>query len=243
LAKQGASGQYRACAEKSDAVMRICLILFLACPGAAMAGQTVYRSVDDSGAVTYSSVPVSGAVESRPVELPPGPTEEQKAQARARLERTRQLGDEMAAEREAKRHPGESDQGGEVDTLARRGAAIGAQPTREELAEEARRKAEAIRESVEHTKESVREELARRREERRPLPREPVHIQPVPGPGDIGNGPGPNPVRIQPVPGPGDIGNGPGPNPMRIQPVPSVGSPGVGAPGGARGGRRGRGGG
>jgi hypothetical protein len=203
--------------------MRYLIFLLLACTCAMATAQTVYRSVDANGVVTYSSTPVQGAAESEPLRLPPGPTEEQQAAARAKLEKTKQISAEMAAEREARQAMREeTEEDDRLAPLGGRSTTIGARTTREEAAEGASSKLEELKESVEHTKESAREGLADRREERGRLPREPVHIQPVPGPGDGAERPGP----------------------VRIQPVPSVGAPGGGAPSGpAGGGRRGRSGG
>ena len=181
--------------------------------------------VDENGVVTYSSRPVQGSAESAPLKLPPGPTEEQKAEARARLERSKQLGAEMEQARQTRSTQRQAEEESVLTPLTGSGTTIGARPTREEVEEAARRKSEELKESVEETKQSAREELARRREERGSLPREPVHIQPVPAPGDARNRQG-------------------GADPVRMQPVPSIGSPlGPGTPGAPGRGRGRRGGG
>jgi hypothetical protein len=56
------------------------VLLIAAAPGTAQ----VYRSVDESGNVTFSDQPPAGAVEVTPVEIDPGPSDEQVQAAQAR---------------------------------------------------------------------------------------------------------------------------------------------------------------
>jgi hypothetical protein len=198
--------------------MRQLVALVLVWPLVAAAGPTVYRSVDENGVVSYSTRPVQGAVESKLLELPPGPTQAQRAAARARMEADRRRADEMAAVRHERAERGAAEAEAELAKLRRSGKLASPTPTREEAAEQLRRELEA-------RQEAAAEDRERRSERRHALPREPVHIQPVPSPA------------------PGDAGERPGPDPVRIQPVPSIGPPGSGVGPGPRGGRRGRGGG
>jgi len=61
-------------------------VLLVAASGLVAEG-TVYRWVDAEGNVTYSSQAPPGAEDLREIEIPPGPTEEQRKQAEERLQR------------------------------------------------------------------------------------------------------------------------------------------------------------
>lgn len=75
-------------------------ILLLALPFAqGVAEQPVYKSIDESGQVIYSTAPPETAVESRPVEIPPGPTEEQKRAAESLAEKTKRKAESLERER------------------------------------------------------------------------------------------------------------------------------------------------
>lgn len=54
-------------------------------PFAAEAGNTLYKSVDEEGRVTYSSTPPEDAVEVEGLRVPPGPSAQTKEEARARV--------------------------------------------------------------------------------------------------------------------------------------------------------------
>ena len=53
-------------------------------------GQQVFKSIDESGNVTYSSTPPQNAVKAKPVEIEPGPTEERVRAAQQRAEEMKQ---------------------------------------------------------------------------------------------------------------------------------------------------------
>ncbi len=55
------------------------------------AGENVYRWVDAEGNVTYSSQAPVGAADVREIEIDPGPTDEQREQAEARLQRSLEI--------------------------------------------------------------------------------------------------------------------------------------------------------
>ena len=61
----------------------VCATLLLLTNGAATADQ-VYKSIDESGHVSYSSSPPANAVESKPVDISPGPSAEQQREAEQR---------------------------------------------------------------------------------------------------------------------------------------------------------------
>ena len=73
------------------------VLLIAAGSGAAQ----VYRSVDESGNVTFSDQPPAGAVEVTPVEIDPGPSDEQVQAAQERLEASREQLESIQQEREA----------------------------------------------------------------------------------------------------------------------------------------------
>jgi hypothetical protein len=66
-------------------------------------GQTVYRSVDDQGRVTYSSEPPEGARASKEIRIEPGPSEAQRQEALDRQRRLLEQSAEAGAEREQSR--------------------------------------------------------------------------------------------------------------------------------------------
>ena len=72
----------------------ILLLLFM---GVSSSAESIYRSVDSEGNVTYSNQPVTDAVDSDRVGIPPGPAPELKEQAqeelKALVERTDELVD------------------------------------------------------------------------------------------------------------------------------------------------------
>ncbi|MCP4996259.1 MAG: DUF4124 domain-containing protein [Gammaproteobacteria bacterium] len=61
--------------------------------------EKVYKSVDESGNVTYSSSPPENAVNSKSVTIPPGPTDEQKSEAGKRAESTAEQAEAMRQDR------------------------------------------------------------------------------------------------------------------------------------------------
>lgn len=147
--------------------------------------QTIYRSVDKDGNVTYSSTPPSDAQISQPVELAPGPTQAQQAQARERQREMESTADDMAREREAKADTGPPAEPTDLPTDEMPGhtVGVGGVPSREEVAEEAKRRAE------ERLGEGAEPPVGQ-------LPRGPVTIQPVPSPGgDLGGSGGEGPAR------------------------------------------------
>ena len=69
---------------KYDACNRIISALFLAgvCSGPSLVvSETVYKSVDADGNVTYASSPTEQSIKSKPITVPLGPTDEQRQEA------------------------------------------------------------------------------------------------------------------------------------------------------------------
>jgi hypothetical protein len=64
--------------------------------------QTVYKSVDESGETVYSDRPVSDALASETVELPPAPSDATIEQAQERANEASELADQLAEERAKK---------------------------------------------------------------------------------------------------------------------------------------------
>ena len=60
----------------------------------------VYRSVDESGRVTFSDKPPENAVEVEPVEIAPGPSEEQVRESQARAEANLEMLDTLRTTRQ-----------------------------------------------------------------------------------------------------------------------------------------------
>ncbi len=78
----------------------LAMVSTLACfPGAQ--AQSLIKSVDEKGQVTYSDKPVQGAVSATVVPIQPGPDEERIKAARERAERISEQADKAAAERQA----------------------------------------------------------------------------------------------------------------------------------------------
>ncbi len=63
--------------------------------------ETVYRSVDESGAVSYSSRPPQNAVDVMTISVAPSPTAAEREQALQRLQEIEAMTEAWAAEREA----------------------------------------------------------------------------------------------------------------------------------------------
>ena len=61
-------------------------MLMLAVPTGTVAAEQIYRSVDAEGNVTFSSQPPADAVDVDEVSLPPGPSAEEQAAARKRVQ-------------------------------------------------------------------------------------------------------------------------------------------------------------
>lgn len=67
-----------------------------------VSGQQVYKSINAQGEVEYSSEPPARATDIEPVELEPGPTQQQVKEARQAGERITQSANEMQSERLAR---------------------------------------------------------------------------------------------------------------------------------------------
>lgn len=91
-------------------VIMLTVPFFAATSGATALGQTIYRSVDDQGQVTFSDRPPSTAVEIAPVEVLPGPDAARVQAARERQEKVKAAADELAGDR-ARREQRLADQG------------------------------------------------------------------------------------------------------------------------------------
>ena len=78
-------------------------LLLAAVLGAAppIMAETVYKSVDADGRVTYSSEPPEKAVESKAVTLPPGPSEAERKDAIKREKELQKAADRITGERAA----------------------------------------------------------------------------------------------------------------------------------------------
>ena len=63
----------------------------------------VYRSVDESGRVTFSDTPPENAVEVEPVEIAPGPSDEQVRESQARAEANQEMLDSLRTTRQEAR--------------------------------------------------------------------------------------------------------------------------------------------
>ena len=59
----------------------------------------IYKSVDKEGNVTYSMTPLQDAAQVQPVDLPPGPSEQQVQEAKERADQTQQSVEEMSEQR------------------------------------------------------------------------------------------------------------------------------------------------
>lgn len=66
----------------------------------ASANEAVYKSVDETGAVTYSATPPKDAVASKPVAIEPGPSAAEQQAAEQRAESKIQQAEEEVAKRE-----------------------------------------------------------------------------------------------------------------------------------------------
>ncbi|MDX1594362.1 MAG: DUF4124 domain-containing protein [Gammaproteobacteria bacterium] len=88
----------------------------------------VYRSVDESGHVTFSDSPPADAVEVAPVEIEPGPSEAEVRAAHERLEAGREQLAAMKAAREAEREREREARLQRLEELALRNAARPAPP-------------------------------------------------------------------------------------------------------------------
>ncbi|MEN8176333.1 MAG: DUF4124 domain-containing protein [Pseudomonadota bacterium] len=61
----------------------------------------VYKSVDEAGTVVYSDRPLSNLSESSEVDLPAGPSEEERRSAEARVDKMQETADKMSEQRGA----------------------------------------------------------------------------------------------------------------------------------------------
>lgn len=85
--------------------------LILSVSVVAFAEDVIYKSVDETGAVTYSAEPPAGGVSSEAVRLPPPPSEAATREAAERAERMKQDADAgYDALMEQRRHQLEADQ-------------------------------------------------------------------------------------------------------------------------------------
>lgn len=86
----------------------LCMVLLLIAGGVVVA-EKAYKSIDESGQVTYSSSPPENAVKSKPVIIPVGPTDEQKRDATQRADSAEEQAEALRRERaEAQRQAGEA---------------------------------------------------------------------------------------------------------------------------------------
>ena len=70
--------------------MTIRIIFLLVIVSSSSQADTIYKSVDESGNVTYSTTPPKESVNSRPVDIAPPPSEERIKAAQQRQERNRE---------------------------------------------------------------------------------------------------------------------------------------------------------
>ncbi len=147
------------------------------------AQEGVYRSVDEQGNVTYSSSPPKGSVETRSLEISPGPSALEREATRERVKKMESMTQQWVDEREARakdrQRPPEAMEGPEEELLGPQSTTSSYnRPLRKEV------------------REGRRDRLEERKGDR--APGNPVRIQPVP-----------YPIR-KPVPdGRGTAGRGP----------------------------------
>lgn len=82
-------------------VLTACVLMFVMLAGTTTA-ETIYRSVDANGNVTYSNKPPENAVNVDKVSIQPGPSDAEQREAQERLQRQETTANEMSEER--KRH-------------------------------------------------------------------------------------------------------------------------------------------
>ncbi len=71
--------------------------------------ETIYKSVDEAGNQTYSTIPPADAVKIESVETKPGPSPEQIKQARDKAKVIKQKGEALEAERKAREKAAKED--------------------------------------------------------------------------------------------------------------------------------------
>lgn len=80
-------------------MQRYMLSLLVVLSATPVAAETVYKSVDDAGHVTYSSTPPSNSVEVEAVPLAPAPSQANVEAAEKNLKQTEKMADELEKQR------------------------------------------------------------------------------------------------------------------------------------------------
>lgn len=76
--------------------VKIFFIVF-SCAAATVAAETLYKSVDDKGEVTFSDTPPENAVKVQEIQVQPAPTEQQQRESMEREKRIEQQANELGA--------------------------------------------------------------------------------------------------------------------------------------------------
>lgn len=81
---------------------RTSLLMILLSPALAVPAETIYKSVDGQGNVTYSAQPLASAVKSEQVDVPAPPSEEAQRQAEEQGRKIKEKAKEMEKDRKAR---------------------------------------------------------------------------------------------------------------------------------------------